>query len=142
VRGDPARAHEWFAFAVQHLPEDIEALAELSRLQLEHGDEASALTTSKRLVELCPDHGGGWYALGHAAARCHDTDLSLSALTRAAELLPEEIGVRLSHGLVLLGVDRVEESIAELQRAVELAPDNREAATALTRALARKARDE
>jgi tetratricopeptide (TPR) repeat protein len=141
VRRDPAQAHEWFAFTVEHLPEEVQALAELSRLDLERDDGASALRTSTLLVELSPDHGGGWYSLGHAAARCHDADRALSAFARAAELLPQEAGVRHGHGVALLSVGRVDEAIAELQRTIELDPESGESALALARAHLRAGHD-
>lgn len=135
LRNDPQRAIEWLRFTVDHLPEEVQAYAELSRLYLQQNDVDSALQTAERLVTLSPRHGGGWYSLAHAAAHKADVDRAVVAFAHAVELHSQEANVHQGYGMTLLALGRAEEAKRALQRALELDPENATCALGLALAL-------
>ena len=80
-----------------------------------------------------PDSGSAWKALGASLDLQHKD--ALTALQRAAELLPVDAEAHANLGAALLRAGRTAEAIASLRRALEIRPDDADALSNLGNAL-------
>jgi tetratricopeptide (TPR) repeat protein len=111
------------------------AVPELQALRalLEAGNLTELERRARDLTTLDPHSGGAWKALGVALA-LQQKD-ALTALRRAAELLPEDAQAHSNLGGELLRVAHYAESIASLRRAAQLSPDDADTLSNLGNAL-------
>jgi tetratricopeptide (TPR) repeat protein len=110
------------------------------RALLEAGNLTELERRASELTALEPHNGGAWKALGVALALQHKD--ALSALQRAAELLPGDAQAHANLGGELLRVARYTDSVASLQRAVQLKPDDAETLSNLGNALRAAGQDD
>src|SRR5574340_656887 len=98
------------------------APAELNRLVVlfNAGHHAELESQTRALLERHPDSGFAWKVLG-ATLQMQGKD-SLSALRRAAELLPDDADAHYNLGNTLLTLGRLDEAEAGYRRALQLGP--------------------
>jgi tetratricopeptide (TPR) repeat protein len=116
-------------------PLQTTAVAELRALRslLEAGNLTELERRARDLTTLDPRSGGAWKALGVALA-LQQKD-ALSALQRAAQLLPEDAQAHANLGGELLRAARYADAVASLRRAVQLSPDDADTLSNLGNAL-------
>jgi len=99
-----------------------ELLQEGSKL-LAAGDAAAAFPLLERAAAGLPASEVVWFNLGLAANRLERWDAAERALSRAVALNPGRAEGALQRGVALRGLGRCTDAIAELERALALAPD-------------------
>jgi hypothetical protein len=86
--GDLAGAEAIYAELVEAAPEDVLALSDAARVELELGDTESAVELYRRAIEQRPS-AELWFDLSQAHARAIDIEAHEAALAAAQELDPE-----------------------------------------------------
>lgn len=89
------------------------------------GQHAELESRARSLVGRYPDSGFVWKILG-ATLQAQGKD-SLSALRKAAELLPDDAEAHYNLGNTLLILGRLDEAVASFRRALQTRPDDAEA---------------
>lgn len=89
------------------------------------GHHAELESRARSLVERYPDSGFVWKILG-VTLQTQGKD-SLSALRKAAELLPDDAEAHYNLGNTLLMLGRPDEAVASYRRALQIRPDDAEA---------------
>ncbi|MCE9593471.1 MAG: tetratricopeptide repeat protein [Planctomycetes bacterium] len=77
---------EFYAAAVRHRPDNLEALAELAHAYTRLGRVAEGLAVDRRLAELEPDNPTVHYNLACSLALADESEAALDALERAVDL--------------------------------------------------------
>jgi len=98
--------------------------ADQERIQ---GRYEQALPLYERVLETEPVNLRARLGVAHCLLNIGEFDLGLEHFQRAAADHPESSEAALLHAKMLLMLDRTEEGRAELQRVLELDPDNPEA---------------
>jgi tetratricopeptide (TPR) repeat protein len=119
--------------AIQSLP--LEHLhhgyVHLGHLYRERGDYTNAEKWYRKAIDIEPDHAGRYVFLGALLAKTGDisgAEASHRKATRCSKGAVDEAYFNL--GLVLRAQERYREALACFEKAIELAPDYREAITA------------
>jgi Flp pilus assembly protein TadD len=141
VNESPALAERAFIRAIQLWPQDSEAVYLLGRLYQSIGRLDEAARAFEKALELAPN-------LVRAQAYLGTVYFGLGRDVEAAELLERSVAVNsdnskpdfvphLEYGIYLQRMDRLEQSVAQLQRAAKLGSSNLEAWLELGRTLYR-----
>lgn len=103
--GEFERADAGFREARQLSPNDPDLLNNHANLLSQMGRLREAAEAWERLLELRPEHGPAWHALGSARRACGDLGAARQALQRAVELQPRDGAAWVNLGVVnrLLG---------------------------------------
>jgi tetratricopeptide (TPR) repeat protein len=126
IAGDYAQAAELSRLAVERMPGDVTALTGLAYAQWQGGSPADAEATFGQALRWDSDTALALAGRGQVRADLGQYERALDDLDRALQhdLPPEaEADARSARALALAGVGRVGESEAELETAVQLAPD-------------------
>lgn len=107
--------------ALERIPDHLELLRALSKLQLETGAREQALHSLQRMVQLQPDGAEAWYALAKLADEQRQEDLALDAFRQAAHLYMEN--------------RQRSKALECLKRAIEVTPEDIEMRLQLIRLL-------
>ncbi|MDD5299165.1 MAG: tetratricopeptide repeat protein [Gallionella sp.] len=118
-------AHNRSATGVTPAQDELNHLAGLFNA----GRHAELESRTRLLLERYPDSGLVWKILG-AILQIQGKD-SLSALQKAAELLPDSADVYNNLGLAFMDVDRLDEAEASLRHALKIKPGFAEACSNL-----------
>jgi serine/threonine protein kinase/TolA-binding protein len=122
---DPERARDILLRAIEASPDSVQAHARLGALLVGMGDMDGAARAYEKATELDPTSPDAFFNLGYVYARSKAYEKAEAMYARAVELEPEYVDEALSNLAVvqdLLG--KQEESVANLERALELNPDN------------------
>jgi len=129
--GNAARAIEHMSAAVRLEPTNVQNRFRLGQLQLRHGDPSEAVAHIAAYVQTDPEDVAARYDLALA--------MSLSGRDEAARVFEEVLRLDPSHGdawynlgILCARQGRLEEAQRHLEKAVETAPDNAQAAEALS----------
>lgn len=95
----------------------------LGRSYLELGDNESAVTAYRAMLEINPDSVSGHAWISQALTRDQRFEEALPHLRRGVELAPDDASLQYNAGAVMLQLNEVEEGIAAMERAVELRPE-------------------
>jgi serine/threonine protein kinase/tetratricopeptide (TPR) repeat protein len=122
---DPERARDVLLRAIEASPDSVQAHARLGALLVGMGDMDGAARAYEKATELDPTSPDAFFNLGYVYARSKAYEKAETMYARAVELEPGYVDEALSNLAVvqyLLG--KQEESVANLERALELNPDN------------------
>jgi tetratricopeptide (TPR) repeat protein len=103
-------------------PERAEAWYLLSVLAMAKKDDARALETLRRALELAPDHPVYHSNLGLILRRLGQNEEALAALLRAVALKPDLVEASHNLGLVLLNRGELDAAITCFERVADLKP--------------------
>ncbi len=87
------------------------------------GKTSEAIENIEKAIELNPNYAMAWFGLGNALARTHSLDRALAAIDKAITLSPFDpfmpifVFVR---GAILLWMERHQEAVKNLERAIKL----------------------
>src|SRR5439155_4305490 len=93
-------------------PKNLKAYQGLARLQSASGDHEQAIATLKKGLKHHPQEASLWYELGVAHSRKKDWPPTVEALTKAAELDPQNRTYVNMYGFALARTGRYDESLA------------------------------
>ena len=102
------------------------ALGVLARLKHARGDSQAAVILWQRGVDLDPAYADGYFGIGTTALRRGEFTKAQKSLQRVAELTPGDARVPTALAAAWLGLGRVQEVIAVLEKSAQaehLAPD-------------------
>jgi cytochrome c-type biogenesis protein CcmH/NrfG len=125
---DPAGAAHAFRSAVALKPGDARTRFFLATSLERAGDDAGALTAYRELIAVAPGVAEGHLGVGVLLVKRTGEDLKegISELEKALAINARLYEGQVALGRALMRTGRVADSIAPLQRAAELAPDNPE----------------
>ena len=125
--GNPAAALAQLDRILADSPELAAAHFYRGMALLELGRAAQAAVALSLATTLAPDADEAWAYLGSARRLAGDPEAALSDLRIAADRLDDNPGLLASvyheRGLALIALDDMDEALAALRRAVELAPE-------------------
>ena len=130
---DLERAVHHYRRAYALFPLSGEIMLNLVAAEDELGRSDSAFVHVRKLNDLYPDYGVGWYARGNLYARVGQPDSARMAYEEALRLMPEFAQAENNLGAVLEQVGRFDEAIAHYRRAIQILPGYPEAARNLKR---------
>lgn len=122
---DQERAKGLLLKAIEVDPDLVQAHVRLGALLVGMGDMQGAVRAYEQATELSPSSSDAFFNLGYVYARTRAYAKAEAAYSRAVELEPDYLDEALSNLAVvqyLLG--KRQESVANLERALELNPDN------------------
>jgi len=122
---DPERAKALLLRAIDASPDSLQAHARLGALLVGMGDMDGAARAYEKAIELDPASPDAFFNLGYVYARTKAYEKAEAMYARAVELEPGYLDEALSNLAVvqyLLG--KQQESVTNLERALELNPDN------------------
>jgi predicted O-linked N-acetylglucosamine transferase (SPINDLY family) len=110
-------------------PKKYPGLQEINALSalFNKGRYAEVLPLAKKMTERYPMHGQGWKALGIAFIQTAKNAEALVPMKKAAELLPDDIGVHNYLGNTLNEMGYLKEAEASYQRILQIKPNHAEA---------------
>jgi len=122
-KGEDARAAEAFRDALLRQPDFVDAHIKLS-LILEKQNNLSE--SAKHLYEaaiIMPDYGAVWTKLSELCLRNEDYALAYKAAETAVRLTPDNLAAHIAQALALDALDKEEEAVASLTRAIQIKQD-------------------
>ena len=126
----------------QNLPEAMgldekamEAIEQIAVACYQEGRLESARRIFEGLVSLLPDRQEYWSALGGVLTRLEEHEKAIPVLTVALELDDTDTSALVNRGECLLALGQVESASKDLERAIELDPDENDPASNRARQL-------
>lgn len=115
--------------------EDFQSIGEIGAMYYEQGNLEKAETIFEGLVELKPDSAAAHSALGGLLTFKRDDERALRHLTTAIELDDSQIAPFVNRGEVYLRKSEFDSAVADLKRAIELDPQEKDAGAHRARAM-------
>ncbi|HUS15274.1 MAG TPA: tetratricopeptide repeat protein, partial [Chloroflexia bacterium] len=113
VRGELAIASRVFPELIALQPENVNIRTKLATLLLDMGQQDAAVAEYLNLAAMYDRTG--------------QRERALDEVRRLRALAPQNVEVRLRHGLYLLQADKVSDALSEFSRALQLEPENKPA---------------
>ena len=107
--------------------EEFSAIGEIGAMFYEQGNLDKAQTIFEGLIEIDPASGAAHSALGALLTKRRDDRNALICLNRAIELNDAQIAPFVNRAEVYLRQQRFEAAVADLKRAIELDPQEKDA---------------
>ena len=121
--------------AVELLPEDAQAHANLGGELIRRARHAEAIASLQRATQLRPDDADALSNLGNALRAAGQPDAALASYQAAVDANAKQPGLQHNLANMLLSLDRAAEAVPVYRRALELSPDLPEAHNNLAIAL-------
>jgi tetratricopeptide (TPR) repeat protein len=115
--------------------EDFQAIGEIGAMYYEQGNLEKAETIFEGLVELKPDSSAAHSALGGLLTYKREDEKALVHLNRAIDLDSKQIAPFVNRGEVYLRQSKFDLAVADLKRAIELDPQEKDAGANRARAM-------
>jgi tetratricopeptide (TPR) repeat protein len=117
-----SRAQPHFAHALALQPNNSRALKGMGDVLAADRPDA-AVAAYERALELQPDYGRGWLALGRLHSTNDRAEAALAAYAEAAAAMPRSGAPHYNRGVVLERQGKAAEAVAAYERAVAIQPD-------------------
>jgi tetratricopeptide (TPR) repeat protein len=118
--GDREKALASFGRAAELAPEDIATRLGIARSLKASGDTTAAMKELEALHGLHPDHPAVLSEYAGTLAQQGDPDRALALLAKG----PDHTDIHYTRSVILRSKDRIPEALAELDRALALAPES------------------
>lgn len=118
--GDIDEAVMHYEIAVEEVPDNAQLLSVLGTSYLHAHELEKALEALERAVELDPDIVDAQHGLGAYYMRRLDYENAIGPLEHACELRPRDVGVRINLASTLEKLDRHDEALSHINRALQL----------------------
>jgi tetratricopeptide (TPR) repeat protein len=116
-------------------PQEFREMGRIGAMYYNRGDLAKARTVFEGLVAMDPASSDAHAALGALLTRTLENDLALEHLNRAIEINAAEIAAYVNRAEVKLRQKQGEAAVADLKRAIELDPRQKNPAANRARAM-------
>jgi Tfp pilus assembly protein PilF len=116
-------------------PQEFREMGRIGAMYYNRGDLAKARTVFEGLVAMDPSSSDAHAALGALLTRTIENDLALEHLNRAIELNDSEIAAYVNRAEIKLRQKQGESAVADLKRAIELDPRQKNPAANRARAM-------
>ncbi len=110
------QAQTYYEQAVALSPQNAQLHNELATIQYILGDNAAALMTLDRSLELDPRFGQSYLLRGDALAASGDAEGALAAYQQAAEIAPDDLNIQSAIGVLSARLGRTDEAVAVFER--------------------------
>ncbi|VVE90706.1 tetratricopeptide repeat protein [Pandoraea bronchicola] len=110
----------WAQFALQHLPEQHEALVALGSMALGNQQSDQAKQCFTAALRTHPEDGRAWSGMGFALLALLDSEGARSAFARAVKHMPSHIGTWHGKGWAALTTNDVAQARADFEHALSL----------------------
>lgn len=115
--------------------QEFQELGEIGAMYYSLGSLDKAQTIFEGLVEMDPESGDAFSALGALFTRKRQDEDALHYLNRAIEINDEQIAPHVNRAEVLLRQQRVDEAMVDLKKAIELDPNEEDMGANRARAM-------
>ncbi|HEY0429767.1 MAG TPA: tetratricopeptide repeat protein [Pyrinomonadaceae bacterium] len=115
--------------------EEFQAIGEIGAMFYEQGNLDKAQTIFEGLIEIDPESGAAHSAFGALLTKLRDDENALFHLNKAVELNDAQIAPFVNRAEVYLRQQRFEAAVADLKRAIELDPTEKDAGANRARAM-------
>jgi polyferredoxin/tetratricopeptide (TPR) repeat protein len=122
--GQADQAEAYYRRAVERAPAYAEARYELARHARAREDHATAVEQLREVVARRPDHPGAFQDLADLLLQLGRAQEALELMEALRRDRPDNIEVRLAHGLILAQVGQTERGLEETQAVLALAPQH------------------
>lgn len=122
LTGDLNAAKQQFERALEHKPDDPEALNSLGQVLDHAGDIEGAVARFERAIQLAPDKWTYHFNLAHAVGRQAQWERAATEYREAARLFPEDYATQYNLAMALHHQGKDAAAIPEFERAIQLAP--------------------
>lgn len=114
---------------------DFQSIGAIGAMYYEQGHIDKAQTIFEGLVELNPKSSAAQSALGGVLTYKHDDEKALIHLTKAIDLDDKQIAPFVNRGEIYLRQSKLDLAVADLKRAIELDPKEKDAGANRARAM-------
>jgi tetratricopeptide (TPR) repeat protein len=118
--GDIDEAITHYEIVVEEVPDSAQLLSVLGRAYLHAHELDKALEMLEKAVELDPDIVEAQHGLGAYYIRRLDYENAIGPLEHACKLRPRDVGVRINLASTLEKLDRHDEALSNINRALQL----------------------
>jgi len=126
-----ASAKAQFVAFLDHYPDDWRPMFYLGRLAILEKNDSSAYEYFDRVTKVAGWNAEAWWYLGSILFDKKDFSQAVSVLEKARQIVPNDGGINFLLGYGYTRVDRNEDAIAPLQRAIEINPKDINALSSL-----------
>ncbi len=124
-------AKSQFVDFLKHYPDDWRPMFYLGRLAILEKDDSAAYQYFDKVTKVAGWNAEAWWYLGSILFDKKDFNQAVSVLEKARQIVPNDGGINFLLGYGYTRVDRNEDAIAPLQRAIEINPKDINALSSL-----------
>src|SRR5579859_5872183 len=114
-RGQLREAERIYARVLKAAPDNFDALNLLGAVKMQQGQFGEAQRLLSAAVKAGPRNAAGWNHLGQAQYALKRPVEALRSFDKARALAPDDVDILYQHANALIGLERVQEALAELQ---------------------------
>ncbi|MGA7159853.1 MAG: tetratricopeptide repeat protein [Bacteroidota bacterium] len=124
-------AKEQFVDFLDHYPDDWRPMFYLGRLAIIEKNDSAAYEYFDKVTKVAGWNAEAWWYLGSILFDKKDFNQAISVLEKARQIVPNDGGINFLLGYGYTRVDRNEDAVAPLQRAIEINPKDINALSSL-----------
>ncbi len=122
LTGDLRGAKAQFEAALEHKPDDPEALNSIGQILDRQGDLEGAVARFEKAISIAPDRWAYHFNLAHTVGRQGDWTRAVDEYREAARLFPDDYATQFNLALAVQRSGDAEAAIPEFEKAIRLAP--------------------
>jgi tetratricopeptide (TPR) repeat protein len=122
LTGDLQGARAQFEAALDHKPDDPEALNSIGQILDRQGDLEGAVARFEKAISIAPDRWAYHFNLAHTVGRQGDWTRAVAEYREAARLFPDDYATQFNLALAVQRSGDAQAAIPEFEKAIRLAP--------------------
>lgn len=122
LTGNLPDARKKFEAALEHKPDDPEALNSLGQILDRQGDLEGAVARFEKAISIAPERWAYHFNLAHAVGRQGDWTRAVDEYREAARLFPDDYATQFNLALAVQRSGDAGAAIPEFEKAIQLAP--------------------
>jgi tetratricopeptide (TPR) repeat protein len=122
LTGDLRGAKAQFEAALEHKPDDPEALNSIGQILDRQGDLQGAVARFEKAIALAPDRWAYHFNLAHSVGRQGDWTRAVDEYREAVRLFPDDYATQFNLALAAQRSGDAQAAIPEFEKAIRLAP--------------------